>query len=343
MGGSWRAVTRKAFEERFACDVGIIPKNVTLLGWRRVSRLRRPGGIEWSAFHEDEIDPAATDRRIGDAVRFLSSEFADALGERGWSLACFSDGWRERRGFAEHHTWVEPTPDKIGFEWWGGPGEVPILSPTQPGVLCFAAHRGDPSAVLLPEANFLMDGYRRLFREIRRLDVAWSAKSSTFMFSGGDHGDVMNVPGHASPSSRRFLFDRVAAEGLPVEVRLGGPANRQDQLRHRYLLNTDGMIGTWDGFAWKLLSRSLLLSVDTFWQTSFTDQFTPWEHYVPIARDLSDLAERIEWCLGNEGPAEQMARAGSARAAEVYTYAAVAEALRPTLAAHLSGHGPRVT
>jgi hypothetical protein len=42
----------------------------------------------------------------------------------------------------------------------------------------------------------------------------------------------------------------------------------------------------------------------------------PWEHYVPVARNFSDLESKIEWLQRNDGAARAMVRRANAFARE---------------------------
>ena len=46
----------------------------------------------------------------------------------------------------------------------------------------------------------------------------------------------------------------------------------------------------------------------------YYDRLEPWRHYVPVAADLSDLVERIEWCRGHTAECRAIAQAGQALA-----------------------------
>ena len=127
----------------------------------------------------------------------------------------------------------------------------------------------------------------------------------------------------------------VEAEGIDVEVHLGGTCPDRRQWRHRYLLDVDGYVRTYDAWAWKLMSGSVVLSQASPWDTFFTVQFEPWVHFVPVAEDFSDLAERLAWCRSNDDECHEIARRGAEQAHRVYSVAAATERTVDALRAHL--------
>lgn len=42
----------------------------------------------------------------------------------------------------------------------------------------------------------------------------------------------------------------------------------------------------------------------------YYDRLDPWTHYVPVAADLSDLAERVQWCRDNDDACQAIAATG---------------------------------
>ena len=78
---------------------------------------------------------------------------------------------------------------------------------------------------------------------------------------------------------------------------------------HAWLIDIDGNVNSW-GLLWKLLSGCCVLRVQSNRQQWFHPKIVPWEHIVPIAPDLSDLREKIDWCLKNHKHCEAIAAAG---------------------------------
>lgn len=250
-------------------------------------------------------------------------------------LCCLSDGWRERTPHTSEYRWVDPGPDLDSRpEWSGPPGTLPRMSPTRDWVACFSAHHDDPSAVLLPEAHYLVrHEYRSLLASVAVERRPWSLRADRAVYAGGDHHG--QSPATSGPALRRALRDAVAREGLPVDVYLGVHASRRRQLRHKYVIDVDGYVRTWDAWAWKLASGSVLLSPTSVWHTRFTRACTAWEHFVPLAADLSDLADRLDWCRANDDACRALGKRARRHALAIYDRSRVeretAAELRPRL------------
>jgi hypothetical protein len=79
--------------------------------------------------------------------------------------------------------------------------------------------------------------------------------------------------------------------------------------RAKFLIEIDGNANSW-GFLPKLLMGCCVLKVDSPYEQWFYKHLQPWIHYVPVANDLSDLPEKVQWCLRNERASHEIASAG---------------------------------
>jgi hypothetical protein len=175
---------------------------------------------------------------------------------------------------------------------------------------------------LLPEAHYTHRGaYRKMFATVRALDIPWSARIARAVYCGGDHGETANffppaVAGRAHP--RRYLSELVSAAGLGVDVHLGNTMPLAAQVAYKWILDVDGHTRTWDAWAWKISSGSTVLSPESPWESFFTRQFEPWRHYVPVANDFADLAQKLEWCRTHDDECRRIAQRARRRAQSVY-------------------------
>ena len=83
--------------------------------------------------------------------------------------------------------------------------------------------------------------------------------------------------------------------------------DRQDQLLYKYLLNIDGATSTYPGYLWRLYSNSLVLKQESSHVQWFYPLFKPYEHYVPINHDLSDLSQKLDWLEVNDDKVQKIA------------------------------------
>lgn len=309
-------VPRAEFARRFGADATALPRNVCLAGWSAEVD-------EWFASPERVVEDPDWGARVMPTIRFLDERVRPSLASASfWFLLCFHDGWRERIAWTDRYAWVEPGAIAEMPEWRGAPGELPRLSEAQPWVACYCAHRGDPSAFLIPEAHWIVsDGHAELFREVERASIPWASRRPRAVYAGGDHGEVANYlapppPGREHP--RRHLRALVEAEGLPVDVHLAGTIPRAQQIAYRWIVDVDGQVRTWGAWAWKMASGSTVLSPESPWESFFTREFEPWVHFVPVANDFADLAERLAWCRDHDDECRRISEAARDRAAEVY-------------------------
>ena len=81
----------------------------------------------------------------------------------------------------------------------------------------------------------------------------------------------------------------------------------EDQCKHKYILNIDGSVTAYR-LALELSYNSCILKVDSEYFTWYSHLLKEYEHYIPIKKDLSDLAEKIEWCKNNDEKCKKIAK-----------------------------------
>lgn len=278
-----REVSLERFSRELGADVAVPAPTTCLLGFSAPeAEWLVSGFLEGGGHGRERLDPL---------VRFLDRYVRPHLATG--SFWMYLDHW---------DAWRETTASE----------ELPALPPSRPWVACYGARRGDPTALLVPEAHYLASHhYRPRFTRLALERVPWRFKRGRAIFAGGDHG-----PATGGTTPRRRL--RGAAHGLPIDVRLGQSVSRRAQIAYKYLLDVDGWVRTWDAWAWKLASGSVVLSPASDWTTFFTELFEPWEHFVPVAEDFSNLEDRLAWCLAHDDECRAIARRARARVGEVY-------------------------
>ena len=327
-------VSCECFDKQFHCGPMTLPRNVVLLGWS-------PYEKKWQCAPDNVERDGALNLQLPATLYFLRCYVMPRLDidiDPFWLMFCYWDGWRERTVFSKQYRWVEGKSLESFVEWQGEPGDLPIMGDRR-WLACYCAHRGDPSALLFPEAHYLRRNYyRSLFSETALHQIPWSVKQNRAIYCGGNHGERENYfpPLIAErPHPRQYLQE--IALNLPIDVYLNQKIPMQQQIGYKYILDVDGYTRTWDAWAWKMQSGSVVLSVESLWESFFTKLFRPWMHYVPVANDFSDLGEKIAWCMSHDKQCQDIAHQGGLRAKDVYDAENVAQRVAESLKIALSG------
>ncbi|KAJ6557089.1 glycosyl transferase family 90-domain-containing protein [Mycena sp. CBHHK59/15] len=117
--------------------------------------------------------------------------------------------------------------------------------------------------------------------------------------------------------------DRAA---IIAEYNITGPgAPREEVYQYKYLLDVDGNTfsgrylgllrsdvdgNTFSGRYLSLLRSGSLVFKSTAFKEYFNNWMRPYEHYVPVRADLSDLVEKLEWVLEHEEEARMIQETG---------------------------------
>ncbi|KAJ7728950.1 glycosyl transferase family 90-domain-containing protein [Mycena maculata] len=85
-------------------------------------------------------------------------------------------------------------------------------------------------------------------------------------------------------------------------------AAREDIYRYKYAMDLDGH--GWSGRFLGLLTSGSLVFKSTVFTEYFSQWLRPFEHYIPVRPDLSDLVSRLEWARAHDEEARRIQRAG---------------------------------
>jgi hypothetical protein len=70
-------------------------------------------------------------------------------------------------------------------------------------------------------------------------------------------------------------------------------------LDYKYQISLDGTVAAYR-LPYLLSGSALVLKQDSIYYEHFYDDLRPYEHYLPIRRDLSDLIEKIQWARDHD-------------------------------------------
>ncbi len=229
----------------------------------------------------------------------------------------------------------------------------------EPG-LAFSDAR--PDRWLIPDPIFLSeDAYQATARHYLRHDIPWSERYRIAFWRGATTGGEIDCErweeldrvrlcriAAANPS----LFDAglcglvqlseadisaVEASGL---VRSFVPETRFHE--YRYQIDIDGNTNSWPGLFQKLLTGSPVLKVTSRHghRQWYYDRLVPWENFVPVASDMSDLVEKVDWLIAHDAEAQRIGAAGRMLALSM-TVPAELQHARATIYAALNADGAR--
>ncbi len=190
--------------------------------------------------------------------------------------------------------------------------------------------------VLLPDQHFFRDrGYAETDR-LAQEAPDWGARGETIYWRGQnnsvglfsldpDHMDkpwvmqrlrfamtareIDGVDARFVPGSTHKQEAQCAAAGL-----MGPRRNWQDWAGDKYALDIDGFSNAWCNFMQRLKLGCCVLKVDSQFgfRQWYYDALVPFEHYVPVQADLSDLAEKVDWVRSHDREAREIAEHGQA-------------------------------
>lgn len=97
----------------------------------------------------------------------------------------------------------------------------------------------------------------------------------------------------------------IEIENLPFN--LVNRLSPKEQSGYKYIVNIDGHVNAFR-LSLELSMGSVVLLVDSPWKIWFRDMLIPYEHYVPVSADLSNLIDQIKWCRNNDDKCKQITK-----------------------------------
>jgi hypothetical protein len=195
-----------------------------------------------------------------------------------------------------------------------------------------------PDSTLIPDPVFLFSrGYQKLIADIGAAAMPWEARRAVALWRGSPTGYRGSGSGILDlPRVRLCLLARGAEAAGFIDAGLTGFAQVDGAARGdleaaglqrgfvpperfgdwKYAIDIDGNSNAWAGLFQKLLSGAVVLKVDgeAGWRQWYYDRLSPFENYVPVAADMSDLAAKIRYLVYNDAYARRIGEAGRALA-----------------------------
>lgn len=252
---------------------------------------------------------------------------------------------RDGAGFALHFCDQTPTYylpqlfDKVGaFVHWlshASPDVTEILADCTdgegPSHARYANSVNRAGVTALPDMHFLIHrGYADIDAHARAHPVAWADRHDKIVWRGAlnntghfnldpafmSHPGVMQrlrMAQHCRDTQIDFRFVQMRGNIYNTVLQKAGligdfiPAT--DWGSAKFAVDIDGFTNAWSNFLQRLKLGCCILKVDSQFgfRQWYYDQIRPWEHYVPIKADLSDLHQQIDWVRSNDAQAAEIA------------------------------------
>jgi hypothetical protein len=310
------------------------PAKRLALEWRaarslhgRLSRLFLP--VRGRASDGPKTASIVTIRKRGGRLSAIEADPAWLAGRSGFSTA-----WRRLGAFVN----LLSHPDVVDGEWRADLGDCVH----EPGnVLGFCSNL--PDSLLVPDRGFhASGGYARQRRQAAAAP-AFADRDDAIVWRGSPTGfgllaNATMQPDDADLRQRvrmclllaqadgRLRVDAriVAGRGVPADVAAayrragiaGDPIPERSWTARQFAIDVDGNANAFTNLFIRLLYGCCVIKVASplGFRQWYYDRLEPWRHYVPVAVDLSDLVERIEWCRGHPDECRAIASAGRALA-----------------------------
>lgn len=195
---------------------------------------------------------------------------------------------------------------------------------------CFAGK------VLLPDQHFFRDrGYCQVDR-VADVAPAWEDRGEMIYWRGltNNHGLFSLEPEHMDKPwvMQRLRLAMIARQIDGIDARFVSDASQhqeaqcaaagliaprrpwQDWAGDKYALDIDGFTNAWSNLMQRLRLGCCVLKVESQhgFRQWYYDKLIPYETYVPVKADMSDLAEKIDWVRSHDREAREIAANGQA-------------------------------
>lgn len=177
--------------------------------------------------------------------------------------------------------------------------------------------------VLVPSAcreRYLGPNLKRQMRELRHSWLPWEEKSDTAWWGGALTGDGWKHDEPRTLTRREVLYyfrdhpsDQLSLHltalsktvEVPPGLELEDPFTKRTAYSHKCLLLLPGN-DIASGSSWYFAGNSVVLMPKPHLEHILHFEMNPWEHYVPLENDPTDILVKLQWVLDNQQEAQQI-------------------------------------
>jgi hypothetical protein len=190
----------------------------------------------------------------------------------------------------------------------------------QAPILGWAKLKTTPFLILIPDSGSLSTFWYEVVQKVhkskkfRKTLVSWEEKQPLAFWRGGFTESLYRLKISSLSQDFPLLIDAGMVENdvgmvearVALSLYLKPYASYRDHLKYKYLPVLDGVICSYPGYLWRLLSDSLVLKQESDQIQWFYGALTPYVHYLPIKEDLSDLVDQILWARAHDELSQEM-------------------------------------
>ena len=208
-------------------------------------------------------------------------------------------------------------------------------SPEQGNVLRLdaPANASSPFHGVVPDPYCLASRCFMLFRQqlYKQPLPHWRDRNSLITWRGATTGTKVLTVSRLSDNPRYRICKRLSRLGFRADAKINRVVQARDEeacnsiRQHlvsnglysnalspysmslsRWILDVDGNVNSW-GLLWKLFSGSCVIRVSSTRGQWFHHRLIPFQHYIPVREDLSDLEQVADYCFSNEAHCQYVA------------------------------------
>ena len=159
-------------------------------------------------------------------------------------------------------------------------------------------------------------------KSFEQINTDWKTKTKMCVFRGSATGCGMNIENNMRLKAAQLSYEnpKILNVGItdfkerpkkyengPVQIinpddfrfEKADPLTREEQSNYKYILHIDGYVNAFR-LSSELRMRSAILIVESDYKMWYSHLLVPYQHYIPVKKDLSDLIEIIHWCIKND-------------------------------------------
>ena len=190
------------------------------------------------------------------------------------------------------------------------------------GHVAFCGYAG---SLLVADCEFVKSGGYAKEREVFRNQPLWSDRSDVPFWRGSTTGHrigptILDLPRiQLCRLGRQAGYDFALTsieqaqgeEDMIINSGLLGDFQPWEILsRNRFNIDIDGNTSAWSSLFRKLLAGGVVLKVCSSFRQWYYDLLVPWQNYVPIRSDMTDLVDIIQLLRADPNRAQAIGRAG---------------------------------